>query len=633
MDVKAGAVLRINLDSGAVERENLERYRESIGGRGVNQRILFEEMPVGLDAFDPRNPLAIGAGFLAGTDAPGACRLNIDGKNTMTDGIGSGNCGGTMAVTMRRAGVANIIVRDRCPELSCLVIHDDKVELVPTPELKDYGVGRCTEVLTERYPGASVLAIGPAGEHLVRSAAVFSDGARAVGRCGLGAIMGSKGLKAVVVQGSGTVDVADREGFAAAVRRCRERMAANEFNRKRMRYGVYCYDEPWDIESPYLNFSGKVPPEQLKQQLSRDRFAEHMVQETSCPSCPIRCWKVYEVHHGEQTVRVEALQGNDPHNFGAKLGLEKASEVLYAHGLCTELGLDVDNASGAVAWATDCFQKGLIDTSDTDGQTLRWSDAEGVYELLEKIAYRRGFGDVLAEGSLRAAGIIGRGSEQHSINVKGQDLFECLWSSPSWALGTMVAPRGGTHTRGAVLEGRFQNLDPEVCRRYFGIPALEGIQSYNNKERLVVFFEHLEAFLDCVGICLFTNSLRMDMLLPEDYAELYSRATGRELSAEQLLAAGERIHNVEKAYNLLHTEWGRAEDRPPARFTEVALDGKHCIDPRAWERLLDRYYALHGWDTEGRPTADTLVRLDLKPIADRLQANGKAQAIETQTDV
>jgi aldehyde:ferredoxin oxidoreductase len=601
-----------------VEEQSFSEYRDSIGGRGVNQRILFQEMPVGLDAFDPQNPLAIGAGFLAGTDAPGACRLNIDGKNALTDGIGSGNCGGTAAVAMRRAGVTNIVIYGSCPEPSCLLVRDGAVDIIPVPQLKGEGVGRTTAALTQSYPGASVLAIGPAGENLVRSAAIFADGARAVGRCGLGAVMGSKGLKAVAVQGSGTLEVADPEGFAESVRRCTERLAANAFNRKRMHYGVYCYDEPWDIESPYRNFSGDVPPRQLKEQLGRDRFAEYQVGERSCPSCPIRCWKIYEVPRGEETVQVEALQGNDPHNFGAKLGIDRASEVLYAHGLCTELGLDVDNASGAVAWAIDCFEQGLIDSTTTDGQQLRWADAAGVFELLEKIAHRRGFGDVLADGSLRAARIIGGGTEQRVVHVKGQDLFECLWSSPSWALGTLVSPRGGGHTRGAVLEGRFQNLDARLCKKYFGIPALEGIHSYENKEHLVVFFERLEAFLDCVGICLFTNSLRMDMLLPEHYADLYSRATGRELSAEQLIQAGERAHTVERAFNCLHTDWGRAEDRPPKRFTEVALNGRHRLDPQAWERLLDRYYELHGWDSEGMPEKDTLARLGLEEIGIRL---------------
>jgi aldehyde:ferredoxin oxidoreductase len=187
----------------------------------------------------------------------------------------------------------------------------------------------------------------------------------------------------------------------------------------------------------------------------------------------------------------------------------------------------------------------------------------------------------------------------------------------------MVSPRGGGHTRGAALEGRLQNIDEQTARRYFGIPGIGGPTDYENKERLVYFFERLGGFLDCAGICVFTNSLRLDMMLPEDYARLLSVATGEEFKLEDILRIGERAHNLEKVYNLLNTDWGKREDMPPARFVEVPLDGRCRIDLQAWDRMLDRYYQLHGWDSEGRPTKEGLRKLGMDEISDMLGASGR----------
>jgi aldehyde:ferredoxin oxidoreductase len=385
-----------------------------------------------------------------------------------------------------------------------------------------------------------------------------------------------------------------------------------------MKYGVFCYP-PWDRESPYRNFSAQLAPESSKQALHPDNFLRYKTAAKSCPGCPIHCWAVHEFPSAGGLERVEAFQGNDPHDFGAKLDMSEPTDVLRAHALCTELGLDVDNASGVIAWAIDCFQRGLLDEGDTGGLTLRWSDPPLVFRLLEDLAARRGLGELLAEGSLLAARRIGRGSERFAVHVKGQELMECLWLSPSWALGVMVSPRGGGHTRGAALEGRFENLDRETCQRYFGVPDIGGPGEYEHKERLVVFFERLEAFLDSVGICMFTNSLRLDMVPPEEYARLFAAATGREAGLQELLRLGERIHTMEKCFNALHTRWGRAEDRPPALFSERPLDGRYGIDREAWEALLDRYYALHGWDAEGRPARETLIGLGLTEAAAALQ--------------
>ena len=614
MKLFEGALLRVDLTEGTLKFEDFSAYKPYLGGRAVNQLILLRETPRSVAPFDPANVLAVGAGILAGTEAPGACRVSVDSRNALTDGIGSGNAGGYFGPEMRFAGINNIILKGRCPSLSYLYIEDGEARIVPEEALRGKTISETERFLRDRHGEVKTLTIGPAGENRVRAAAIIVDGARAVGRCGLGAVMGAKNLKAIAVKGSGSVEPARPEAFDRLVEELNSKLAANPFNQLRMKYGVYCYP-PWDKESPYRNFSGRVPPPESREKLLPDEFYAYKQGEQGCYACPIRCWSTHEFQDSDGPVHVEAFQGNDPHNFGAKLDLPNPRHVLKAHALCNELGLDVDNASGVIAWATDCFEQGLIGTEDTGGLSLRWGDAGMVFRLLEDLAYRRGFGDLLAEGSVKAARKLGKGTEERSVHVKGQELMECLWVSPSWALGTVVSPRGGTHTRGAALEGRFQGVEEAVCRRYFGIPDIGAPTDYENKERLVYFFERLEAFLDCIGVCMFTNSLRLDMLLPEDYARLLSAASGEDFDLDGILLAGERTHNIEKLFNVLHTDWGRQEDLPPERFVKVALDGEHAIDPVKWEKMLDRYYALHGWDDQGRPTAEILHRLGLEEAA------------------
>ena len=617
MKVFEGKILRIDLSTPEIAYEDFGPYREWIGGRGVNQYILFKELPLSISPFDPSNLLVLGAGILSGTGAPGACRLSIDSKNVLTGGIGSANCGGYFASEMRFAGINHLVIKGRCPSLSYLCIHDDKVDILDARDLQGKLTTETETILKQRHGDVKVLCIGPAGENRVRASCIIADGARAAARCGLGAVMGSKNLKAIVVKGTGSVEAEDPESFKKITESLIRKMEANEFNKKRMKYGVFCY-EPWNIESPYRNFSGEVPPPENKERLMPDLFLEYKTGEKGCFSCPIRCWAIHEFEEDGKLVHVEAFQGNDPQNFGAKLDLPDVRKVLKAHALCNDLGLDVDNASGVIAWAMECYEKGLLTKGDTDGLALHWGDEAVVFQLLSDMAFRRGFGNILAEGCVRASARIGRGTADCCLQVKGQELMECLWLSPSWALGTVVSPRGGTHTRGAAIEARVQGVDRLTCEKYFGISDIGAPADYTNKERLVFFFERLEGFLDCIGMCLFTNSLRLDMLTPEDYARLFSAATGHEIDELELLRIGERTHNLEKAFNILHTSWGRQEDMPPDRFIKVPLDGKYRIDMEKWDELLDRYYALHGWDAQGFPTRKTLDQLGLREIADLL---------------
>jgi aldehyde:ferredoxin oxidoreductase len=631
MQILDGSILRIDLSKKKIIFEKYKKYKKFLGGRAINQYIIFKELPLGISPFDPSNLLAVGAGILSGTKAPGSCRVNIDTKNVLTGGIGSSNAGGSFAPEMRLAGINNIIITGKAKDLVYLLLDGKKIEIKDAKHLQKKTTSETEKIIKEEAgDDFQIMCIGPAGENLVRSACVVVNGAKVAGRCGTGAVMGSKNLKAVAVRGSENLEPHDPKRFEKVVEKCTEKLTKSEYLKLKSKYGVYCVSEPWGIESPYRNFSGKVPSLEKKNKILRDAFLQYQVgTKACCKACPVPCWALYEIEENGKRTRVEALQINDIHNFGARLDMFDPKLILKAHKLCNDLGLDEDNACGSIAWAFECYEKGLLTQKDTDGMDLTWGNSDAIFELFKKIAYREGFGALLAEGCKRASEKIGRGTEKCCVHVKGQDLFEILWASPSWALGTVVSPRGGTHTRGAVKFERMGEVSDEIYKKLFGISPLdntfESMISYKHKEKLVVFFERLEAAVDCLGLCYFMHGLsRVDLLLPQDFSDLLSSATGLDISPEKLLWIGERTHTLEKSFNVLHTPWTKQDDFPPQRFVEIPLDGKFKVDLDKWEKMLNRYYELHKWDTKtGNPTKKRLEQLNLKEIADKLIEQGK----------
>jgi aldehyde:ferredoxin oxidoreductase len=276
----------------------------------------------------------------------------------------------------------------------------------------------------------------------------------------------------------------------------------------------------------------------------------------------------------------------------------------------------------------DCFEKGILNPSDTDGLNLRWGNTEAVCSLLKKIALRKGFGDLLAEGSLRASQKIGKGSEALSFHLKGQDLIEPMRSCKGWALGVAVSPRGGTHTRGAP-QTEFRAVDPETGKRIWGVETAGNPRAYEGKAKLVVYYERFHAVLDSLGLCHFiTNWSSPDLLGPEDVARLSSLALGEQITQKELMCRGEKILTLEKIYNLLHTEFGRQDDFPPALFMQKGIKTGpfkgEKLEKEKWDEMLSEYYTLHGWDPiTSFPQAQTLMDLGLKRYSDKLSKANK----------
>jgi aldehyde:ferredoxin oxidoreductase len=315
----------------------------------------------------------------------------------------------------------------------------------------------------------------------------------------------------------------------------------------------------------------------------------------------------------------------------SKLAVWEPTFMFKANAVCNQLGLDVDAAGGAIGWAMECYQRGIIDEKDTDGLKLNWGDADVILELIRKISYREGFGNTLAEGSARAAEIIGRDSSYYAIHMKGQDLYEVCRGALAWALGTTTSTRGGGHTSGAINDARPNATEKEIeaAREIFGVDNPYSPLEYEGRAQMVTFTEALHRVSNCLGVCQ-QNTVKWDyeLLNISDMAELYTAATGWETSTEDLKRISMRQLNLEKAFNLRFTNFTRKDDLPaPRELNEPIKSGKLAgwkMDEKKYNEMLDEYYDLHGWDRETSfPRRETLVDLDLEYVADDLEKIGK----------
>ena len=619
----AGNILCIDLTSVEINSQPTEIYLPRfLGGRGINQWILLKELRPWVTPFDPANLICFGAGALSGTLVPGAARLSIDSKNAFTTGIGSGNSGGWFSAVLKYAGYDNIIIRGKAREPSYLWIEDDKVILKSASAIWGKNTSETEKIIKEDLGqnDIQVLCIGPAGENMARSACIIVSGSRVVGRCGLGAIMGSKNLKAIAVKGTGTIGVKNPKEFMTLVEAISKRLRRLKGAKARREFGTLVASPLYNELSAlcYKNYEDDYIPQESLAKISHEVFHNmYEVDRYACTACPTPCGHVYHISNGIYSgTECHKAEANAVWNFGGKLALNNAGAILKIQEECCQLGLDIDNAASVIAWSIDCFQNKILSIKDTDGLELNWGDHQVILELLRKIAYREGFGSVLAEGSLRASKMVEKGSEKYAFHMKGQDLIEGIRSMKGWALGVVVSARGGAHTRGApTTESR--KLSPEDSQKIFGVETAGDARAYLGKAEVVKYFEYVNALLDSLGVCFFTgNWTSPEGITPEELARLYSHATGIRTSEKELMKTGERIHNVEKMFNVSHAGFSRGEDYPPRRLMEEPiksgpLKGEQ-LKQGDWDKMLDEYYNLHGWDQyTSWPTKEKLEELNL----------------------
>ena len=621
-----GKILRVNLSNGKIFTQPTEKYaRRFIGGRGINTWIMFDEVGPEVNPLDPENLLIYGVGALVGTLAPFACRVSIETKNAFNGGVGSSNCGGHFGPELKFAGFDNVVIYGRAEKPVYLWMHDGEAELKDASSIWGKTTWETEKILRDDLGDEEirVSCIGPAGENLVRSACIMTDRAKAAGGSGVGQIMGAKKLKALAARGSRSIEIAKPEEFIEAVDEARKKIESAPDTTIYRDVGYYGAEsrsdsKPWEAGfRPVRNGQDDYwDPEKIKK-VSAEVMERYRKKMLACFSCPVSCMPWMEVKNGPYKIKGEGWWNNSSNSYCTRVDCTNPEVALKSHLLANQLGLDGDNAANIIAWAFECYERGLLTKKDTEGLELKWGDHNVVLKMLEKLAYRDGIGDFLADGVKIVSEKLGHGSEAFALHIKGQDTLDGIRISKGWAFGIVTAPCAGRHLRGAV-----HSLRPEEFLSYDGVPKRVFLQ------------EQFKAILDMTGICLYNHGILSwetnyaDKNAAELVAKLTSSATGMDLSADKFMRIGRQIHNIEKAFNTRYAGFTPKDDYPPQRYwNEPVKSGPYKgerIDHEKWEEMLDEYYELHGWNKQTSwQSNQCLEEISLADVANRLEKYGK----------
>ena len=594
-----GKLLRVDLGNSRVREEpfDLQRTRAYIGGRGLATKIVCDEVDAGIDPLSPGNKLILATGPLTGTAAPCGGRFMTITKGALTGTIACSNCGGNFGPELKYAGYDMIILEGAAVSPVVLVIDDGRVELRPAGDLWGKTVPETEDALHDELgEDFKIASIGPAGERLVRFACIINDKARAAGRSGVGAVMGSKRLKAVAVRGTGGLTAAQPDTFRAACLDSIEKLKAGPITGTGLpRFGTA-------ILVNVINEHGMFPTRNFQQgqfesaeAISGEKIAEQiLVRNRACMACPIACGRVTELPEGQFTGRGEGPEYETIWALAAAVGVGDLAAATKANYLCNELGLDTITAGATVACAMELFEKGLISEAQI-GRRLPFGDAEALVEMIHRIGYREGFGDVLAEGGFRVAERFGR--PDLFMGSKRQE-FPAYDPRGAFGMGLQYATsnRGGCHVRGYLIA-------PEIL----GVPQKLDPHTTEGKAAMTIAFQDMTAALDSSGVCLFVV---FSIGAPE-LTEILKTATGFDYTVEEFMQAGARIWNLERLFNQ-RAGFSRKDDSLPKRVvTEPMPAGPAKGKTLPLDEMLAEYYRLRGWDEEGRPAKEKLAALGI----------------------
>jgi aldehyde:ferredoxin oxidoreductase len=625
MNGYGGTILRVNLSDGSIRRHATEEdlARLFLGGRGLNVKRLWDEVPAHTDGLSPENKLIFGVGPLVGTLFPGGARFNVTAMSPQTGILGDSNAGGFFGPELKFAGYDQVIIEGRAEHPVYLWIRDAEVELRDARELWGRDVWDTTEAILEELGDRDiqVAAIGQGAENGVRFAGVFANLVRAAARTGMGTVMASKNLKAVAVRGTQLVPVADIALFSEMIERLDEIIYNHAEYDIRVRLGttklITALNKIGGIATRHFQ-TGQF---EYADQVSGEAIeAQYKIKSKACFACTIPCSRFLVVKDPRfPGLRLEGPEYEPLAGFTSRIGNGDLALGLKCIDMANRYGLDAIALSEGISWAMECYERGILSREEADGLDLTWGNGETILALIEKVAHRQGFGDLLADGVKKAAERVGRGSEELAMHGKGLEVFQGdPRSIKAYALGNAVASRGADHLRS---EPWFEfSEDPEEGIRRYGIPETAFRLEYKGKGLVVKHFEEMAAISDATGVCKNTYN-NMEVLNWDETAELLNATTGWELSGEEVQCIGERIVNLERAF-IAREGITRADDTLPRRFLEEPLGPPTSPSAGAVVELdimLDEYYQARGWDVgTGLPTRAKLEELGLNDAAEAL---------------
>lgn len=592
MSSHSGKYLVVDLTSRKTEvRELPERLlRDYLGGAGLGARLLLEWSRAGADALSPENPIVFACGTLSGTMAPASACHAVVTKSPLTGLQSSSLSSGLWSLSLKRTGFDAVVVTGAASSLTYLFIDDNQVHFRKADTLASKGCPD-TEAAIRRESGDSrvqVASIGPAGEAMVRFATI-RDGLRLTHWGGAGAVMGSKRLKAIAVRGTWPISVPDIakmwDDCADLTARLRQRAASDD---ARLSLSAWLMSGSGSCPLPARNYQQSIS-EGAASLAGECAKKDHLIKTVACPACPVACQHVYRLtedpHSDEQLV----LDKETLAALGPMCGMFHLPVILRAAELCQFYGLDPVSAGACVAWAMECFERGLLSSKDTGGLDLSFGSADGVVETIRRIGQRKGIGDVLAEGVKRASAKVGHGSDEWAMHVKGQEIGGC---DPRGMPGLALALAAGMQpprTDGAEV-------------------SISGVKDQ----------EDLAAAGDSIGICPCTRQYFRD--LAEDASRLYTLATGLPMDPAELRRAGERINNLKKAFNI-REGWRRADDWLPPRLLKDPVGSAGAVAEKDLKAAILDYYRQRGWTAEGFVPAEKITALGTDDVQMMLKGN------------
>jgi aldehyde:ferredoxin oxidoreductase len=634
-----GKTLRVDLDKRETTIEPSEQfYRSFMGGKGINAKVLWDEVTPETEPFASDNRLIFGTGPLVGTLVPTGCKCSISSKSPLTGRYGDSNIGGYWPAELKYAGFDQIIVSGCADSPTYLFIEDGKVELRDAKNIWGKDTGETTRTIKDELKNdAKVLCIGPAGESRVVCASVVSWPSGCASRTGMGAVMGSKNLKAIAVRGSGDILIGRPKELIELCAQLAEGMR---------RLTAVIEDPAGEIakESQHMLFGThheEPPPGWPGNQELIDavhRFFKNYGagNPAPCLNCPMPCKPQFKVPDPDGTYEYTYLHCDTWLIFttrtkSAKLDLATDSRLFMK---CQKLGIDIFSAASDVSFLMELYEKGIITEKDTDGVPLQWGDKEALGLIIEKIARREGIGGLFSEGIIRAAEQIGRGAEEFAYHTKGVELVHYSLYMIDAALAAAISQRGDqVRAHGATLMSLSANVPQEYLQlltsslpRHLAETVLrEGyVERYEGKAGLVEHFERINSLSDILGVCRWwmTGAMLSNVLTPEAGAQLASYATGKDFDEQSMSYINERVESVIRAFNVREGLTRRDDAVPKFYFDKRSQRHGVKLDPEKFSKVLTDYYALRGWDKHGIPRKDRLEALGLDYVAEDLAGRG-----------
>ncbi len=603
-----GTIARVDLTTEKISYEPIDEgvARKYIGGVGLAAKILWDETKADTVPLSPENLLIFMAGPLTGTNLPKSSRYILAGISPLTGIWGQAHAGGSFPDELRHAGFDGIVIRGQAERSVYLWVHDQKVEIRDAGHLWGKDTYEAADLLRKETEGrASPACIGQAGERGVKFASVISDGkaGRAAARCGLGALMGAKRLKAIVARGVQPIRFNDEEKFNEGIRKILSLFPVKK-PEEALEAHVALFKNFFKLgRVPVKNFSEGTFEAGIK-------YVEDMrkAKQYHCRHCPYDCTESYMTSNGERHMVWEAWGP-----LGTNCLIDDPKALQKAYALCNRYGMDAISIGAVMSFAMECFEKGLITKKDTDGIELCWGNGQAMVEMVRKIGEREGLGELMGEGVKRAAERIGGRAFEYAMHVKGMELpAHDPRAANGTALGYATGSIGAAHMEASGSQNLENWLEVDQPKTFeeLGFPVALTRFDVKGKGAIVAKTQDFGCLLDSITVCLFLSLHQW--VQPSDYVELLNHAVGWDMDKEEFLLAGERIFNLKRMFSVRRGISRKDDTLPPRILTHKLMEGGTKGNLPFLGFMLNEYYSTRGWSEEGIPTREKLIQLGLK---------------------